>query len=94
MVELHLVAEIVDQLFKRLDAGGKLQIVIDERADRRGQNLCQSGLHDLQLVRRRLGEGQVLFVQLLRSLGNIQGVVGNTRNQRSYAGIWILLRSA
>ena len=77
MVELQLVAEVVDQLLERLNAGRQLQIVIDKGTDGRGQDLRQRSLHDLELVRSGVGEGEVFLVQLLRALGDVQRVIGD-----------------
>ena len=78
VVELQFVAKVVDQLLERLNAGRQLQIVIDEGTDGRGQDLRQRSLHDLELMRSRVREGEILLVQLLRALGNVQRVVGNS----------------
>ena len=74
---LHLVAELVDQLLQGLDLHGKGQIVFDERLHRQTHDLPDRHADNGQLLLRFLREGDLLFVQLLRALGNVHRVIGD-----------------
>ena len=78
MVELHLVAQRVDELLQRLDSLGKLKVLHNKRADGVVQNFAQGVCQNGKLVPRVAGEGDPLLVDLLRSLCHVQRMVGDT----------------
>ena len=77
VVQLQLVAEVVDQLLERLDVVGELDVVFHERAHGHGQDLRHGGHHHTQLVRALVREMHLLFVHLLGGLGNVQRMVAD-----------------
>ena len=77
MVELHLVAQGVDQLLQRLDAVGQLQVVGGEGRDGVVGDLLHGGEHGLKLPLGPLGEDDAFLVDLLGALGDVHGVVAD-----------------
>ena len=78
MVQLHLVAEVIYKLLKRLDAVSAFQIVCDKRIYRGVCDLGHGGYEDVHLARTVLGKDDALFVYLLRAFCNVQRMVGDT----------------
>ena len=95
MVELQLVAEIVDQLLQRLYAGGQGEIVADEGIDRDMDNLGQRRFQHGQLAQGVVGEDDALFAHLFRRLRNIERVVRNALEigdrVQEFRGVLVLL---
>ena len=77
MVQLQLVAQAVDDLLQRLYPAGGGQIPLHKGVDGEVEDLGDGILHDLQLPAGLLREGHALAVDLLRHLGDVQGVVGD-----------------
>ena len=82
MVELHLVAQFVDDLFERFDALGHLRIGLDECLGRKTQDLLYGLRHDGQLGDRLVGEMDLLLVDLLIVLRDVSRVVGDSLEVR------------
>ncbi len=78
VVQLHLVAEVIYKLLKRLDAVSAFQIVCDKRIYRGVCDLGHGGYEDVHLARTVLGKDDALFVYLLRAFCNVQRMVGDT----------------
>ena len=49
VVQLHFVAEVIDQLLERLDAVGGVDVVVEEGGDRQLENARHGAEHDVQL---------------------------------------------
>ena len=77
MVDLHGVAEVVDDLLQGLDLFRQGQVVFGEGIGREGRDPVDGGGHDLQLVAGVTGEGAELGVRLLGTDGDDQGLVGD-----------------
>ena len=77
MMELHLVAQRVDELLQRLDSLGKLKVLHNKRADGVVQNFAQGVCQNGKLVPRVAGESDPLLEDLLCSLGDNELVVGD-----------------
>ena len=61
VVQLHLVAEVVDELLERLDAVGRGDVVVEEGVDRDLEDARHGREHDLS-SRAPVGEKTIFFV--------------------------------
>ena len=50
VVQLHLVAEVIDQLLERLDVVGGVDVVVEEGGDRQIKNARHGAEHDVELT--------------------------------------------
>ena len=78
VVELHLVAEFVHDLFQRLDPAGQRQVFLTEGRHRHADDLPDRGKEHIQLSLRIGREGKTFFMQFPGTLSQVQGVVGDT----------------
>ena len=77
VVQLHLVAEVVDELLERLDVVGRGDVVVEEGVDRDLEDARHGGEHDLQLARAGGRKDDLLRVELLRRLADVERVVAD-----------------
>ena len=77
MVELDLIAELINQLLQRLNTAGQVQIIFHKGANRKAGNLAGRAAKDLQLMLRFVGKADVLLMNLGSAFCDIQGKVRN-----------------
>ena len=75
VVQLHFVAEVIDQPLERLDAVGGVDVVVEEGGDRQLENARHGTEHDVQLPRAGGREDDLLRVELLCGLTDVERVV-------------------
>ena len=78
MMLLHFIAHLVNMLFQRFNAIGKINIIIGEGVEGKAQNLAHRKQQHVQLTLAFFGELNLFFMYLTRSLGKVHCVVADT----------------
>ena len=78
VMTLHFVTQGIYDLLQRLHPAGILHIAGDEGIHRQVQNFSDGLLQHSQFVLCLLGENDILFVDLLSTLGDVQRMVADT----------------
>ena len=78
MTQLHLVAQIVDDLFERFDTLGDIRVGILKGFRHQTEDLLHGLRHHIQLVHGLIREMDLFLMAFLEILRDISGMVGDT----------------
>ena len=77
VVQLQLVAEVVDPFLEGLHPGGGVDVPLGEGGEGQPHDLGHGPVRHIQLMFRLVGKNDLFLVHFLRAAGDVQGMVGD-----------------